>query len=92
MKFPMLQLASGQAAPTYNFGIESLQSHEYSVGIFVFMMISIALFVGIMIVFIKARSSSKMKTGEWVLMGMILLGVIAASVVAALQLLEGYLF
>ncbi len=56
------------------------------------MMISIALFVGIMIVFIKARSSSKMKTGEWVLMGMILLGVIAASVVAALQLLEGYLF
>jgi len=45
MKFPMLQLASGQAAPTYNFGIESLQSHEYSVGIFVFMMISIALFV-----------------------------------------------
>jgi len=92
MNFLLLQVDSGKAAPAYNFGIESLQSHEYSVGIFVFMMISIALFVGIMVVFIKTQSGSKMKKGEWVLMGLILLGVIAASVVAALQLLEGYLF
>jgi len=92
MKFSLLQIASEEAAPVYNFGIESLQSHEYSVGIFIFLMISIALFVGIMVIYMKPHSGSKIKKGEWVLMGAILLGVIAASVIAALQLLEGYLF
>ena len=84
--------AETSGAPAYDFGIESLQSHEYSVGIFIFMMISIALFAGIMVVFIKAKTENRMKTGEWVLMGLIFLGVIGASIFAAMQLLEGYLF
>ncbi len=84
--------ADGTAEPIYNFGVESLKSHEYSVGIFVFMMIGIALFVGIMVIYMKPGQGSPMKKGEWYMMGAILLGVIAASILAALQMLEGYLF
>jgi len=88
----LLLTADDKTIPVYNFGIESLQSHQFSVGIFVFMMIGIVFFVGIMLLYMKPRGSGKMKRGEWVMMGAILLGVIAAAVIAALQLLEGYLF
>jgi len=92
MNHLMLHVDAGQATPVYDFGIESLQSHEFSVGIFIFLIISILVFVGIMIAFMKPRSGHPLKKGEWVLMGFIFLGVIVASVIGALQLLEGYLF
>ena len=88
----VVQDAANKTEPIYNFGVESLKSHEYSVGIFVFMMIGIALFVGIMAIYMRPGQENPMKKGEWYMMGAILLGVIAASILAALQMLEGYLF
>ena len=76
----------------FDLGIESMRSHGYSVAIFVFMMIAIAVFLGIIWAFISMTKGEKIKRGEIVLFGMIILGVIAASVFAAVQLLEGILF
>jgi len=76
----------------FDLGIESMRAHGYSVAIFVFMMIAIAVFVGIIWAFISLTKGEKIKRGELVLFGMIILGVIAASVFAAVQLLEGILF
>jgi len=83
---------AAEAQQTFDLGIESMRSHGYSVGIFVFMMISIAVFVGIVVAFFRHQSSESIKSGEKVLFGMIILGVIAASIFAALQLLDGFLF
>ena len=80
------------AAQTFDLGIESMRSHSYSVGIFAFMMIAIAVFVGIIWAFISITKGEKIKRGELVLFGLIVLGVIAASIFAAVQLLDGILF
>lgn len=90
-------LTSGNALAADNYqnfdlGIESMRSHGYSVAIFIFMMIAIAVFVGIIWAFMSMTKGEKIKRGEVVLFGMIILGVIAASVFAAVQLLEGVLF
>jgi len=77
---------------TFDLGIESMRSHSYSVGIFAFMMIAIAVFVGIIWAFMGFTKGEKIKKGEYVLFAMIILGVIAAAIFAAMQLLDGILF
>ncbi len=83
---------AAEATQQFDFGIESMRSHSYSVGIFVFMMIAIAVFVGIMIAFFQNQGGEAIKPGEKFLFGMIIFGVIAASIFAAVQLLDGFLF
>ncbi len=76
----------------FNMGIESLRSQGYSVGIFVFMMIAMLVFVGVIGLFYRNTDMSNVKTGEKALMGLIVLGVIVAAIFAAVQLLDGFLF
>jgi len=80
------------AGQSFDLGIESMRSHSYSVAIFVFMMISIAVFLGIIWSFFHLTRGEKVKRGEKFLFGLIILGVMAASVFAAAQLLDGILF
>jgi len=90
--FIPLSVSAAESSQTYDLGIESMRSHGYSVFIFAFMMLAIAVFVGIIWAFFKSTKGGKVKTGEKVLFAMIILGVIAASFFAALQLLDGVLF
>ncbi|MDQ6954757.1 MAG: hypothetical protein Q9M20_04870 [Mariprofundaceae bacterium] len=83
-------LAAEQAS--YDFGIEGMRSQNYSIGIFIFMIIAMLVFVGVIVLFYRYTDMSSVKTGEKVLMGMIVLGVILAAIFAAVQLLDGYLF
>ena len=87
-----LPAGAAEAQQTFDLGIESMRSHSYSVAIFIFMMIAIAVFVGIIMAFYKSEQGKEIKTGEKFLFGMIVFGVIAASVFAAVQLLDGFLF
>ena len=80
------------AAEPAAFGIESMRSQSYSVGIFAFMIISMLVFVGVIVLFYKYTDTSEVKTGEKVLMGVIVMGVVVAAIFAAVQLLDGYLF
>jgi len=80
------------AAQSFDFGIESMRAHSYSVGIFVFMMIAIAVFVGIIWAFFRQHAGEAVKPGEKVLFLMITLGVVLAAIFAAVQLLDGFLF
>jgi len=88
----LLLVSQGMAAESASFGIESMRSQSYSVGIFIFMMIAMLVFVGVIALFYKHTDMSSVKTGEKVLMGMIVLGVVVAAIFAAVQLLDGYLF
>jgi len=84
--------AAENAGQTYDLGIESMRSHSYSVGIFIFLLISILVFLFILGAFWKHSEGAAIKTGEKVLLGMIVLGVFVAIAFAAAQLLDGFLF
>ncbi|PIW49407.1 MAG: hypothetical protein COW18_05585 [Zetaproteobacteria bacterium CG12_big_fil_rev_8_21_14_0_65_54_13] len=85
-------MAAEVAEQTFDLGIESMRSHGYSVFIFVFLMVGIAVFLGIIAVYARTGQGAALKTGEKVLLIMIVLGVFASIAFAALQLLDGFLF
>jgi len=86
-----LELLFSSLGVADGFGIESMRSQSYSVGIFIFMMVSMLVFVGVIVLFYKNTDMSSVKTGEKVLMSIIVLGVVVAAIFAAVQLLDGYL-
>jgi len=72
-----------------------MNSQQFSEGVFVFLMLGIALFSGIVLVlgFGKGRFRFKgARVGEMMIFGVIILGIIAAVIMAAMQMLGGYLF
>jgi uncharacterized membrane protein YgdD (TMEM256/DUF423 family) len=70
-----------------------MRSQEFSEWIFVFLMVGILLFSGIIIalMFNKNRPK-KARLGERVLFGAIIFGVVVAVIIAAMQMLGGILF
>jgi len=92
MLLPSLVYAAANDGQTFDLGIESMRSHGYSVGIFVFLMVSIVVFLGILIAFWRNSKGASIKKGEKVLLGMIVVGVFVAIAFAAAQLLDGFLF
>lgn len=81
-------------------GVEGLYSQQFSVGIFFFLLICIVIFTVIVIKFMSSGSKSvavdgqpkKLKAGEKIMFIWIFLGIIGAVIMAAMQLLQGYLF
>lgn len=73
-------------------GIENLHSQEFSVGIFFFLILTIMLFTGIVVAFMKGKNSKPLKSGEKWLFAWIFFGILVSIVFGALQLLGGYLF
>jgi len=73
-------------------GIDSLHSQQFSEGIFVFLMLGILLFSGIVIAFMSGKNTKALKPGEKWLFVWIFFGILVSIVFGALQLLGGYLF
>lgn len=78
--------------PGFNTGIEGMDSQEWSVGIFIFLIICIIVFTAIVVKFMTGDRVTALKQGEKYLFAWILLGVVAAIIFGALQLLQGRLF
>ncbi|MDQ6953472.1 MAG: hypothetical protein Q9M15_08095 [Mariprofundaceae bacterium] len=91
LAFILPYVATATEDKSYDFGIEGMRSQNYSVGILIFLFISMAVFVGVIRLFYQHTDMSKVKTGEKVLMGMIVLGVVVAGIFAVVQLLDGFL-
>jgi len=70
--------------------IEGLRAQKYSVGIFVFLVLSLILFSYIIYLYLP-KGKNKLKTGEKIMFGSIILGVILAIIIGWIQLIEGYL-
>ena len=73
--------------------IEGLRSQTFSVGIFIFLVISL-IFFSIIIYFYLPRgknNKNKLKTGEKVMFGAIITGIFIAIGMGWLQLIEGFL-
>ena len=80
-----------QEAPDF-MTIEGMRGEEYSYGIFIFMLIGVIAFVGVIINFLRrARREGSMKRGEQLMFVWIMVGTVVAVIIGALQLLEGQL-
>jgi len=70
-----------------------MRSQQFSEWIFVFLMIGILLFSGIIIALLFSRNRpKKIRLGERLLFTAIILGVVVAVIIAAMQMLGGILF
>ena len=70
-----------------------MRSQQFSEGVFVFLMVGIVVFTGIVVALMFSKNrSEKMRLGERMMFGAIILGVVVAVIFGALQMLSGYLF
>jgi len=81
-----------QISPKLDLSIEGMNSQQFSVGVFYFMMIGIVVFSVIIWFFIKSKNAGRMRTGEKVMFGAIIAGVLVAVAFAATQMVFDYLF
>jgi len=70
--------------------IEGLRAQKYSVGIFVFLIISLVFF-SMIIYFYLPRGKGTLKLGEKIMFGAIICGIFIAIGIGWLELIDGYL-
>ena len=86
-------IESGYTSPKLDMSIEGMRSQQFSVAVFFFMLLGILVFSSIVYVVIFSKASpKKMRVGERIMFGAIILGIIFAIIFGALQMLSGYLF
>lgn len=71
--------------------IEGMNSQEFSVDIFYFLIASIVVFT-IFVFMFMTKGKTSLKKGEKILFAWILLGIVVAVIFGAAQMLHGYLF
>ncbi|MDE2423112.1 MAG: hypothetical protein KGN31_02755 [Betaproteobacteria bacterium] len=70
-----------------------MRSQHFGYGIFVFLLIGIAVFCGIIFATIREQmAEGKMRTGEKIMFGAIIIGVLVAIIFGGAQMLNGFLF
>jgi len=85
--------AAADPSPSLDLSIEGMRSQRFSVGVFIFMLIGVVVFCAIIYAVAFGKSgASTMRTGEKVMIGAIILGVVVAVAFGAMQMLSGYLF
>jgi hypothetical protein len=86
-------LAVTDTSPKLDLSVEGMRSQQFSVGVFIFMLLTIFVFSAIVYSVIFGKHAPKtMRTGEKVMFGAIILGIIVAIIFGATQMLGNYLF
>ncbi|MGO9425739.1 MAG: hypothetical protein ACLP6Z_10140 [Steroidobacteraceae bacterium] len=89
----MRALALAGPGAQLDLSIEGMHSQRFGVGVFFLLMLGVVLFAGIIIAVMRGTGGQKVtRTGEKLMFGAIILGVVVAVVFASLQMLSGVLF
>ena len=89
----MRALALTGPASRLDLSIEGMHSQRFGVGVFFLLMVGIVVFSGIILAVMRGTGKQKItRTGEKLMFGAIIFGVLAAVVFASLQMLSGVLF
>jgi hypothetical protein len=91
-KIATTEVVEKEHQPGMGMTIEGMETQEFSVGIFYFLVICIFVFTAIVFMFMFKDKTQKLKKGEKWLFAWILFGVVVATVFGAAQLLHGFLF
>lgn len=80
--------------PSMPFGldlsIESLRARKFSIAIFAFLIISLIIFAVIIYVYLP-KGENRLKRGEKIMFGALIVGMVLAVLIGYLQLVDGYL-
>ena len=80
-------------SPKLDLSIEGMRSQQFSTGVFFFMLLGVLVFSGIVyMVMFGNHAPKKMRTGEKVMFGLIITGIVVAVIFGGLQMLGGNLF
>jgi hypothetical protein len=91
--FPNIATTASSITPRLDLSIEGMRSQQWGVGVFIFMLIGVLVFSGIIYAVAFGKFAPKtMKPGEKVMFGAVILGTVVAVIFGGLQLLSGYLF
>lgn len=91
--FSALTDAGGSGSFGLDLSIEGMRSQQFSIGVFFFMLLGVAVFSGIIYAVAFGKAAPKtMKRGEKVMFGAVIVGTLLAVVFGGLQLLGGDLF
>lgn len=91
--FSILVDAAANVVPKLDMSIEGMRSQQFSVGVFFFMLVGVAVFSGIIYSVAFGKFAPKtMKPGEKIMFGAVIVGTILAVVFGAMQLVGGDLF
>jgi glycerol uptake facilitator-like aquaporin len=86
-------LGTPQTSPKLDLSIEGMRSQEFSEAVFAFLLVGIAVFSVIVVVFWYSRNRpQEARFGEKMMFASIVMGVAVAVVFGALQMLGGVLF
>jgi len=94
LNFPYLSLSTEEGSGPFGIdtSIEGMNSQEFSVGIFYFLIASIVVFTVFVFMFMTMGKRGNLKKGEKILFVWILFGIVVAVAFGATQMLHGYLF
>jgi hypothetical protein len=91
--FLNIATTANNITPRLDLSIEGMRSQQWGVGVFLFMLIGVLTFSGIIYVVAFGKFAPKtMKPGEKLMFGAVILGTIVAVIFGGIQLLSGYLF
>jgi len=86
-------LVSSDTSPKLDLSIEGMRSQQFSVGVFFFLLLGIAVFSAIVWGILFGKHAPKTtRLGERLMFGAIILGIVVAIIFGALQMVVGYLF
>lgn len=86
-------LVNADTSPKLDLSIEGMNSQQFSVGVFLFMLLTIFVFSAIVYSVVFGKYAPKtMRLGEKIMFGAIIIGIVVAIIFGALQMLSGYLF
>ncbi len=91
--FSALADATGHGSFGLDLSIEGMRSQQFSIGVFFFMLLGVAVFSGIIYAVAFGKAAPKtMKPGEKLMFGAVIAGTALAVIFGGLQLLGGDLF
>jgi hypothetical protein len=86
-------LVNSAYSPKLDLSIEGMRSQQFSTGVFFFMLLGVLVFsVIVIMVMFGNHAPKKMRTGEKVLFGLIISGIVVAVIFGGMQMLGGSLF
>lgn len=90
---PGIAFATGNSSTGLDLSIEGMRSQNWGIGVFIFMLIGVFTFSGIIYAVAFGKFAPKtMKKGEKAMIIAVILGTLTAVVFGGIQLLSGYLF
>lgn len=91
--FSALADVAGHGPSGLDMSIEGMRSQQFSIGVFVFMLVGVAVFLGMIYFVAFGKTASKtLKPGEKVMVGAVIAGTLLAVIFGGLQLVGGDLF